>query len=285
MSQTLIDFDYHIHSHHSPCGDPKTTLADIAAAAKAAGIRSLGITDHLNGAVNHAALDACRAEFDALDADLDLHFGVEVTTLREWDHAINGLVGRYANPYGVWEFGPEDSPLTVYLTEDLKRRWGVEYVLGGAHFVLGAPLERDAVIRSYHRQNLFCATHPLVDVVVHPWWWQRYWKDADGRFSGLPWIGDFGAVPRDFHREFAEAVVRNGKAVEINAGAIFTNASYPDAFKRAYLGYLRDLKSWGVRFSLGSDAHTASHVGDTRTLAPVLDALGLRPSDLWRPGG
>jgi len=278
-----IDCDYHIHSRHSPCGDPVVSWSDIVGAASRAGLRSLGLTDHLFGAINLPALEAAREAFDALATGLDTHFAVEVSALRDWDHEQNAAAGEQAHPYGVWAGGPEDSPLTIYLDEALKDRLGFEYVIGGAHWVLGAPFERDAVIRSYHRQNLFLAAHPLVDVVAHPWWWQGHWEDAAGRYHGPPWLDDFTAIPHDLHRAFAETCLAHGTAVEINAGAIFNNPRYTAAFKRQYVDYLRDLREWGVTFSIGSDAHVKADVGRSRDLAPVLDAVGLGLADLWRP--
>ena len=42
------------------------------------------------------------------------------------------------------------------------------------------PYERQAVIRDYHRQNMFLATHPLVNIIAHPWWWSGRWAVRPG---------------------------------------------------------------------------------------------------------
>ena len=77
--------------------------------------------------------------------------------------------------------------------------------LAGTHWPMYVPLEREAVIRDYHRQNMFLATHPLVDIVAHPWWWMGHWMDRDGNFPAEPWFDDFDVIPRSMHQEFAAA--------------------------------------------------------------------------------
>jgi histidinol phosphatase-like PHP family hydrolase len=276
-----IDCDWHIHSRHSPCGKPEATLESIRSGMRRAGITRGGVTDHLHCELNVPALEAARREYDALDGRDEFHFGLEVSCLREYDLKRNRRAGADAHIYGVWDEGPE-GPLAVYLPDELCERLGVEYVIGGAHWPLGAPLEREAVIRSYHRQNMFLAQHPSVDIVAHPWWWMGAWKDEDGKYRTLPWLDDFNHVPRSMHDEFEAAIRENGKFVEINAGAILLNDSYPPSFRGQYLEYLVMLKEAGVRFATGSDSHDAGYNGKLRRIEADLDALGLTSANLWQ---
>ena len=69
------------------------------------------------------------------------------------------------------------------------------------------PFELDAVIRDYHRQNMFLALHPLVTIVAHPWWWMGHWADGEGNYPAEPWLDDFACIPRSMHDEFAAATV------------------------------------------------------------------------------
>jgi len=144
------------------------------------------------------------------------------------------------------------------------------------------PFERDAVIRDYHRQNMFLATHPLADIVAHPWWWMGYWQDPDGRYTSDPWLDDFGKVPNSMHEEFADAVLGHNKAVEINLEAILLTGSYPPTFAPQYLEYLAGLKERGVRFCVGSDCHSASYGSDFATAEAMLASVGIHDRDLWR---
>ena len=112
----------------------------------------------------------------------------------------------------------------------------IEYVVGGTHWPMYVPIEREAVIYDYHRQNMFLVSHPLVDIVAHPWWWHGYWQDSDGNYRTDPWFDDFGKIPKAIHNEFASAAIQHDKVVEINISAILLNPHYPERFKRAILG-------------------------------------------------
>jgi len=132
---------------------------------------------------------------------------------------------------------------------------------------------------------MFLVNHPNVDIIAHPWWWMGHWQDENGNYHSLPWLGDFSVISDELHYEFAEAVVKNKKAVEINANAIMFNPRYPEKFKKDYVIYLKKLKSRGVVFALGSDAHTVDKVCYTLKLIDILDEIGVKPQDLWNPGG
>jgi len=277
-----ITCDWHTHSRHSPCGKAGTTLEAIRREAAEAGVTSVGISDHLHCRLNVPALRACRAEYDALADRSGLHFGLEVSCLRRYDLEVNDARGAEGSVYAVQEGGPEGE-LTLYLPPELLEELKVEYVIGGTHWPLGAAQQREAVIRSYHRQNVFLASHPLVDVVAHPWWWQGAWEQG-GRYPDMPWFDDFGVVPRSMHEEFAAAAVEHGTAVEVNAHACLLNGKYPPRFRGQYREYLAMLKERGVRLSLGSDSHGPGYSKRILEIADDLAGLGLTEADLWRPG-
>ena len=129
---------------------------------------------------------------------------------------------------------------------------------------------------------MFLATHPLVNIVAHPWWWHGHWRDSDGRYTTDPWFDDFGKIPDSMHKEFAAAAIENDTVVEINIGATLLNSSYPERFKQKYLEYLAGLKSRGVKLSIGSDCHSSRYNIDFGTAASMLDSVGIRDEDFWR---
>ncbi len=278
-----VHTDWHVHSRHSPCGKPEATMALIWREAQAAGILALGVTDHLNCQLSESALRAARQEYDALTEKSSFSFGLEVCCLRRYDLDEAERLGAAASIWGPQHGGPAGDELALYLPEDLMADLQPAYLIGGAHSPLGAALERDSIIRQYHRQYVFLACHPAVDVVAHPWWWQGAWLDAQGMHSSLPWFDDFSAVPSSMHDELAAASREHGTAIEINAAAIFANATYPDRFKEQYLEYLAYLKDAGVTFAIGSDSHHAGYDGQLRLLKRQLDVLGLTEDQLWRP--
>lgn len=298
----MITTDWHIHSRNScDCKDAPipTPMAETVAAIEAAGICDYGITDHLHTPYNLPDLAASRREFDGLPPSARRHFGIEVSCVSQWE--IDELAsGRHKAPvYGLRRGGPAGGPLAIGLTPGNMTDLGIEYVVGGTHWPLYVPIEREAVIRDYHRQNMFLACHSIVTIVAHPWWWMGHWREADGLYRTDPWFDDFGKIPRSLHDEFAAAVREHGKVVEINLHAMVLNMTYPERFRRQYCDYLAGLKAAGVRLSLGSDHHAQySLYGEdesSSSLSPVqrkatqfdaalamLNAVGIRGDELWR---
>ncbi len=284
----MLTSDWHIHSRNScDCrhGRLPTTMAETVAALTERGIEAFGITDHLHTPYNLPDIAASRREFLALPPSPSQHFGVEVSCVSQWE-LDEIAAGRAERPVeGIRQGGPSGGALGIALTEDDIRQYGIEYVIGGTHWPLYIPLERETVIRDYHRQNMFLACHPLVTIVAHPWWWERGWQDADGMYRTLPWLDNFGHIPRSLHDEFAAAVREHGKVVEINVCAVLLNPRFPDNFKRHYCEYLAGLQAAGVPLSLGTDHH-AQH-RDYQAIAlhqaeEMLAAVGIRNHSVWR---
>ncbi len=273
--------DWHIHTHHS-CDEAALAIADLVAAAPAAGVQDNGITDHLNTPYNLPDLEAARQEYLASNPSPHFHFGVEASVVSTWE-LEQIATGAYPNPvWGLRAGGPPGAPLALGISADDIRRLGIEYVIGGTHWPIYVPLEREAVIRDYHRQYLFLATHPLVTIVAHPWWWMGHWRDDDGCYRSDPWLDNFGKIPQSMHDEFAAAVIEHGKVVEINVAATLMNPAYPDHFADQYLEYLAYLKERGVTFSLASDCHASTYDPPFEAAAEMLARIGIHDEDLWR---
>jgi len=277
-----IAHDWHIHSRHSPCGNKRATLADIAEGARKKGLLEFGLADHLFTGINMPELKAARREYDELELKEDFHFAVEASCLRKYDIKKYEDDPENASFYGYCPGGPLEKP-TLYLPDELWDELKIEYVIAGAHWPLGVPAETDAVIRDYHRQNLYASEHPRVDVIAHPWWWNKALaKEGYGGFA--TWIEDFSIIPKSMHDELASAARENGKAIEINANATLLNGSYPESFRKEYLEYLAYLKSKGVQFSIGSDSHGPGYAGRLHAIEKDLDEIGIDETKLWRPG-
>lgn len=284
----MLTSDWHFHSRNScDCrdGQIRTTMAETFAALRAAGMADFGLTDHIHTPVNLPDLEASRREFVTLPPDPRVHFGVEASCVSAWELA-EIAAGRAGKPvYGLRAGGPPGAPPALGLTAADVARLGIEYVVGGTHWPLYVPMEREAVIRDYHRQNMFLACHPLVDIVAHPWWWMGHWQEADGVYRTDPWFDDFRKVPQSFHDEFAAAAREHGTVVEINLCAMLLTEKYPDAFKHQYVEYLAGLKAAGVTLSIGSDHHAQhqSYAGiDLGRAVAMLTGGGIRDQDLWR---
>jgi len=277
-----ITCDLHLHSRHS-CDTRKGSMEELVAQAKTYGLKEVGFADHLHTPFNLPDLVASREEFLTLSCCFPVHFGCEVSCVSQWE-LDEIAAGKVTNPvYGIREGGPPGGPMAIGLTLTEKQKLGIEYVIGGVHWMLYEPVEPEEAIRSYHRQNLFLASHPLVDIIAHPWWWQGAWRDSNSQYHTYPWFDDFHRIPRQLHEEFIRTVKKYGKKVEINLSAMLLNPRYSEHFKGQYLEYLQLLKEKGIRFTIGSDCHGSYHSLDMEKAQAYLEAAGFSEEDFWRP--
>jgi histidinol phosphatase-like PHP family hydrolase len=276
-----ITTDWHIHSRNS-CDEAAIVVSELIRSAAEQGIRHYGLTDHIHTPYNLPDIAASREEFLASQPPPYFHFGLEASCVSQWE--IDEIAtGKHKSPvYGLRKGGPADAALAIAITGEDLATYGVEYIVGGTHWPMYVPMEREAVIRDFHRQNMFLVTHPLVDIVAHPWWWHGHWKDTDGNYPSDPWLDDFRKVPAAMHDEFAAAAIQHETVVEINILAMLLNRHYPAAFKRQYLDYLAGLKERGVRLCTGSDCHSERYDVDFESAARMLESVGIRDEDLWR---
>jgi len=257
------------------------TITDLVREAREKGITDFGVTDHLNTPYNLPDIARSRQEYLSVAPSPHFHFGVEVSCVSQWE--LDEIAsGRHDHPvYGLRSGGQAGCDLAIGITAEDLITYQIEYVVGGVHWPMYIPMERGAVIRDYHRQNMYLATHPLVDIVAHPWWWMGYWMADDGTYPAEPWFDDFGVIPSSMHNEFAAAAVEHGTAVEINIGAHLANHAYPERFIHQYLEYLAELQSQGVCLSIGSDCHEAHYDVDFERTGSLLEGVGIR-DEFWR---
>ena len=278
-----ITSDWHIHSQNS-CDGACMPVAELVAGARELGITDYGLTDHFHTPYNLPDIAASRTEFLESDPPAGFHFGIEVSVVSQWE-LDEIAAGRCEDPtYGLRSGGPPGGAIAIGLRAEDIETHGIEYVVGGTHWPMYVPFEREAVVRDYHRQNLLLATCPLVDIVAHPWWWMGHWESAQGMYAAEPWFDDFRAIPRSMHDEFAAAAIANKAVVEINADAMLLNGKYPEHFKRQYLEYLAELRGRGVKLCIGSDCHSAHYRIAFERVARMLESVGLRDEELWRLG-
>lgn len=275
-----INTDWHIHSRNS-CDQACMTVADLVSGAAARGVVDFGLTDHLQTPFNLPDIERSRAEYDASRPSNRFHFGLEASCVSQWE-LDEIAAGKHQNPvWGLRSGGKPGCALAIGVARGDIDRLGIEYVVGGVHWPMYVEMERMAVIRDYHRQYLFLAEHPLVDIVAHPWWWQGHWQDAAGNFPDEPWLGDFRRIPAAMHDELAAAAVEHGKKIEINLSANLLNRRYPGRFALQYLEYVAGLKERGVTLCFGSDCHAEHYEPDLETAQRMLESVGITESDLW----
>ena len=275
-----ITSDWHIHSERS-CDSACMPVGNITLLAKKNGILDFGLTDHLHTPFNLPDIANSRKDFLVSRPPAHFHFGIEVSCISQWELGEIST-GKHQSPvYGIRNGGPPGCPLAIGITDEEIKKYGIEYVVGGAHWPIYVPMEPEVIVRDYHRQNMFLATHKLVDIVAHPWWWAGDWHDSDGIYRTEPWFDDFCKILSSMHDEFARACVENRKVVEINIEAMLLNHSYTDEFKQKYLEYLAGLKGRNVKLCIGSDCHLQTYEINFEKAAKMLDSIGIKSEELW----
>mgnify|MGYP003304862662 CR=1 FL=1 len=230
-------FDFHMHSRVS--FDGHDTGLQMAQAAKAAGLKEICFTDHLDydplGKMGVLAFDTevYNAEYDALE--------------------MPGLTIRRGMEFGMTADNAEQ------FKQDLQRR-PFDYVLGSIHFVDDLDVYFEEfwsgrtvfqAERRYLEATLECVQiHEEFDVLAH----LTYIAKARCHPSPRP-------VPLAEHRELIDEILRilarKGKGLEMNTSGVDRCGDYLPG-----PAYFRRFKELGGQIvTIGSDAHTASRVG------------------------
>ena len=227
-------YDYHMHSTVS--FDGKDTARDMALAAKAAGMKEICFTDHI-------------------DDTPDKRFVFDLEKYAEaYDHLeVPGLLIRRGVEYGLYPDNQEQ------MRRDLKKR-NYDFVLGSVHFAEG----KDVYMESYWEgktpeqavsihleETLRCVqVHTDYDVLAH----LTYISKARGNPT-------HALVRYADHREIIDAIlqelVRHDKGLELNTSGIDRcGGPLPT------LDYFERFKELGGKIvTVGSDAHTVDRAG------------------------
>ena len=250
MSDDLnLDFDLHIHTFHSPCGEKGMRPAEIVRLAAARGITLIGITDHFYPFSDPKMFDDIRsavAELHSSPKDLpEVFLGCEAEIM-----------------------APGRTTCTAELAERL------DFVMVAAtHFqnagLTELPPTKDerALAVHYLRMFEYAVSLPWADIVAHPF---LVVPDACSP-RVLDHIFDADILP------LLELARGNNVAMEISPRALFPWQA------KFSLHFYELCKSVGVRFTIGSDAHSPERVGNVQILRPLIVNLGLTMKDFWLP--
>jgi len=137
------------------------------------------------------------------------------------------------------------------------------------------------MIDIHHRYHLKVCQDPLVEVLVHPYWF----SPATFSRNNWPWFNSMKVVPVDYTRELAQVSKETGTAIEINGHANLRNPSFSDDYVKEYYDYLAILAEEGAVFSLGSDAHDITWLEHVQDAWQVAKKLNLSPDRIWHPQG
>jgi histidinol phosphatase-like PHP family hydrolase len=247
--------DYHIHTHYLGCGNATMQVEAIVRRAEELGLRSIAITDHLNTLDRLPDHQKIRDELVRLETGIEVYFGCELNILD-----LNARL-----PYG----------------SDVARQMGFELALAGVHGTWLDPADRtpEAILTRQTELLIKLASCPMVDVVVHPWWFppQEYAESLAG------WFRSMGAVPAEMTRDFAQAAADNGVAIEVNATACLLPDYYPESLRASYADYVAQLLEHGATLSICSDAHDIGQLGTTAAAEEILERLGVPDDRVYHP--
>ena len=230
-------FDYHMHSIVSFDGHDRGL--QLVQAAKAAGLKEICFTDHLDydplGKMGVLAFDTARynAEYDCLQ--------------------MEGLKIRRGMEFGM------TADNRAQFKADLKRR-PFDFVLGSIHFVD----DLDVYFEEYwHDKTVFEAERRYLEATLDC---VRLHDDFDV-LAHLTYIGKTSShhaprpVPFAEHRELIDEILKTvaqrGKGLEMNTSGVDRCGGFLPTED-----YFRRFKEFGGQIvTVGSDAHTATRVG------------------------
>ena len=281
-----ITQNLHIHSHHS-CDSGCAKLEDIRKDHEALGIQHFAVTDHLHSQYNISDIESCRHDFLGWNFPANFHFGIEVSLIACWERdriAAGDFIAKGDVPiYGFRDdTRPFDGNMCIDLTEDDIRKYGLEFVVGGIHWPLGYPDTRSGVIDNYFQQEMFLAAHPLVNVVAHPWdsislaaadWFLHRDRKADWTI--------YNEIPQEMNDALGRAILENGKLAEINLPCVL---KVPEYVTRFYMQCFSKWRDSGVKFTIGSDQHSAHPDAELFSkMEALLDEYGFTENDFALP--
>lgn len=231
------------HVHTVACGHACGSAGEMVAAADAAGLSAVVMTEHLPlpDALNEGGGFAPGAEAFA-------QYALDVARAAE-ESPLTVVLGAEAD----WLPG---RPEAMRHQLDVARAAGVKVLLGSVHFLGDWPLDSpdhrdgwvergvDAVWEEYIATWCDAARSGNFDVMAHP--------DLPKKFGDRP-----SYDPTELYRTAARAAAIGGVLIEVSTGGLRKPVAelYPSA---ALLG---EFKRAGVDATVGSDAHSGPEVG------------------------
>ena len=249
---TCPRYDLHMHSKYLGCANETMEIPAILAECKRLGVAALAITDHLNRPDQLAQHAPIRQAILEAETDLDVYFGVELS------------------------FMSCDGPFAI--DPQQKEESGFQLVIGGIHDTFVDEYDLGEIIDIQHRHHMAVCANPMIDVLVHPYWFGQ--KEFERK--GFPLFESMKSVPEAHVRELGQAAAETGTAIEISPGQVRFKPDRPEAAEH-YMNFLACLAEYGVMFTTCSDAHDVGHLARVAESWQAFEKLGLGRDRIWRP--
>ncbi|MBT5533301.1 PHP domain-containing protein, partial [Candidatus Poribacteria bacterium] len=248
--------NYHIHTHHSPCGSGDMVLPSILDAAEKAGYDRIGISDHCYSFdLNSSRIKELRAEVAAAadERGIRVYLGIEAYVIR---HHLASISHQIAALFDFVLVAPNHYHIRS----------------------VAKPVRMDPRILADHELYMFeaAANHPVTDVVAHPFILSpRIFRIAAERLAALS-EDVMASVDEKRLALSLDRMRERGLAVELNPKFITFGQDHVEWFYR--LCVERD-----VLLSIGNDAHSLDEVALSDDAQKFIDSLGLSEANLWNP--
>jgi histidinol-phosphatase (PHP family) len=231
-----------LHVHTSLCGHAEGSMDEYAAAARSAGVGTMAFCDHLplppgwptHYTMSWPELPAYVDQVRALSARMaaeggpEVLLGIEADRLSGADHLVRGALDEHAFDVVIG---------SVHFIED----WAFDDPDLVARYEEWVP---DELWERYFAELAATAATRMFDVMAHP--------DLVKKFGCQP-----ETDPTPWYEQTASVFAQCDVAVEVNTSGLRKPCGeiYPS------LGLLTACRRHGVPATIGSDAHTPSHVG------------------------
>ncbi|MCF8010384.1 MAG: histidinol-phosphatase HisJ family protein [Clostridiales bacterium] len=233
--------DYHLHT--ARCGHARGTMEEYVNAARAKGIVEIGFADHI-------------PMYWLPEEERDPELAMTMNELPEYVNEVEDLRERFKD-ITIW-LGIEADYIPGE-EEKLKQilfNYPFDYVLGSVHYIDGWGFDNPSQVKKYSYMDIEklyykyfallkqAARSKLFDIMAHP-----------------DLIKKFGYVPRqninNLYRETSSVFKNAGVKVELNTSGLRAPVGeiYPH-----YL-FVQECINQGIKFTLGSDAHSPEDVG------------------------
>ncbi len=245
--------DFHNHSLRSRCAWPEMTVAAMTKRFQECGLHMAGISDHAYA--DGGLAERCRAtrsELAALAPSVDIRVGVEL------DIDYPGKVSIHPRELEIFDY------VLVACTHYQNR----------ASVAPPISLEYEAVAQNMVDFMTCAASLEYADAIVHPFHvtgLEEHRPDFD-RTKAIE------LIPDDALRRIARDMQKNRVAIELH-----TSLLEPD-YAASMVRFYTICKQEKVRFSLGSDAHWLSGIGEVPKIMGYIQNLGITAEDIWIPG-
>lgn len=241
-----LPYDCHTHTTLS---DGRSSAEENVRAAEAAGLTAVALTDHLLPGTSREGLRQRVAEARRLDAASPIT-------------VVVGVEAMILDTEGTVSVDREAAAMVQFVLADL------------GSLTRGVAVDPPASVKRYEENVLAAvanaARNPVVDAIAHPF--------NLGRFDAVLTPEQ---ISRDGLRRVARVMVEYNVAFEIMNQIHWWFPQMTVAeFTRDYSLLLRIFAREGVKFVVGSDAHSCGAVGNLHYCSQLMQAAGIERSQL-----